>query len=217
MTPESGTQVGPVPGNPSLGSPHYVTMRLMDALPRAAMGAWHDDVDRRMHLVSEIKGRPLAAGEERVLIRRTLGKLERVLDTGQGGCVLADAHAAAVVESVLWAGDGVKYRLHAWSVMPNHVHALVTPVGELGIDDVVQDWKDESTRKVNQELRRKGSLWHPNVIDYEVEHPADFVRMQAVIAQNPAQAGLHDWPFAGEASRAPAETDSVLGGIAVAL
>ena len=176
-------------------------MRLADALPQSVMSAWHDDLDRRVHIVSGIKGRPLEAEEERVLVQRTLGRVERFLDSGRGSCVLTDERAAGLVESVLWNGDGERYRLHAWSVMPNHVHALITPLDSNSVEDVVRDWKTESTRKVNQELRRAGGLWHPNVIDCEVEHPSDFVRLRNNIAQNPVQAGLHEWPFAGEENR----------------
>jgi REP element-mobilizing transposase RayT len=176
-------------------------MRLADALPRTVMAAWHDDVERRMHMLSEMKGRPLDPSEERTLVQRTLGRVERYLDSGHGSCVLTDERAAGLVESVLWGGDGDRYRLHAWSVMPNHVHALVTPLGPREISDVLQEWKTESTRRVNQELRRAGSLWHPDVIDHEVDHPAEFARMRAMIAANPEQTGLHDWPFAGEETR----------------
>jgi len=167
------------------------------------MEAWHDDIDRRVHIVSGMKGRPLAADEERTLVRRTLGRIERFLDSGYGSCVLMDERAAGLVESVLWNGDGERYRLHAWSVMPNHVHALFSPCGSLDIEEVVTEWKAESTRKVNGELRRTGALWHPNVIDYEVRLVADFARLRSSIAQNPLQSGLMEWPFAGEESRPP--------------
>lgn len=182
-------------------TPHYVTMRLADALPRSVMVAWHDDVDRRLQKLAELKGRPLEAGEERSLVHRTIGRVERYLDQGKGSCLLSDERAAGLVESVLWSGDGERYRLHAWSVMPNHVHALVTPLGACEISEVLVEWKAETTRKVNQELRRAGSLWHPDVIDQEIEHPAEFARLRSTIAANPLQSGLHDWPFAGEESR----------------
>jgi REP element-mobilizing transposase RayT len=183
-----------------------VTLRLADALPGSVMEAWHQDIDRRVNMLSGMKGRALESAEERQVVRRTLGKIDRCLDSGRGGCLLSDERAAGLVESVLWHGDGERYRLHAWSVMPNHVHALVTPLKPACVDDVVQEWKHESTRRVNQELRRVGGLWHPNVIDYEVEARSDFVRLRCTIASNPVQSGLNEWPFAGEESRLAHET-----------
>jgi len=182
--------------------PHYLTLRLPDALPRAVMEAWHDDVDRGIRILSDIKGRPLSADEERSLIQRTIGRIERFLDSGRGSCILTDERAAGLVESVLWAGDRERYILHAWSVMPNHVHALLTPIPPYTIEAILQDWKAETTRWVNQELRRAGALWHPDAIDQEVSHSSDFVRLRAAISENPLRAGLHEWPFAGEELRA---------------
>jgi REP element-mobilizing transposase RayT len=182
-------------------SPHYITMRLSDALPRSVMQAWHDDIDRRIAMLREAKGRELAEQEERELVHRAIGKIERQLDTGFGSCLLVDDRAAAAVEAVIWQMDGIKYQLHAWSVMPNHLHALLTPLNLVTIDEIVTEWKAESTRRVNQELRRSGGVWHPNVIDFEVEGPSAFTRFRQTICQNPSSVGLSDWPFAGEEGR----------------
>lgn len=181
--------------------PHYITLRLVDALPRAVMEAWHDDVDRRIRILADMKKRPLLPDEERNLVQRTIGRIERFLDSGRGSCLLADERAAGQVESVLWGGDRERYRLHAWSVMPNHLHALVTPLADSSIEDVISEWRLESTRRVNQELRRTGPLWHPDAIDQQVDHASDFARLRSTIAANPDRAGLHDWPFAGEETR----------------
>lgn len=182
---------------------HYVTMRMTDALPRAVIEAWHDDIDRRIRMISRMKGRPLLPDEERDLVRRTLGRVERYLDGGRGRCVLADPRAAGAVEEVLWRGDGASYRLKAWSVMPNHVHAMVALKGNLSLDEVICEWKSEATRRVNQELHRTGNLWHPDVIDYAVESASEYARLRATIISDPDRAGLHDWPFVGEESAIP--------------
>lgn len=180
---------------------HYVTLRLPDALPRAVVSAWHDDVDRRLHALRGMKGRDLSHEEEQGLVQRTLGRVERFLDSGRGNCLLRDERAAGAVESVLWSGDGDRYRLHAWCVMPNHVHALFTPIGLTTAEEVLTDWKSESARRVNQELRRTGPLWHADTIDHSVEEPAEFARLRAGIVANPEGAGLTEWPFVGAESR----------------
>lgn len=196
MAPKERT----LPEDPSRW-PHYITLRLPDALPRAIMEAWHDDVDRRIHILSDMKGRALQPEEERTLIQRTIGRIERFLDSGRGTCLLSDERAAGLVESVLWAGDHDRYHLHAWCVMPNHVHVLVTPFPKVKLEEILQEWKTESTRWVNQELRRSGALWHPDVIDHPIGHPADFTRLCSAVSENALRAGFHDWPFAGQESR----------------
>lgn len=182
---------------------HYITMRMADALPRTVLEAWHDDIDRRVRMIARMKGRPLLPDEERDLVRRTLGRVERYLDSGRGRCVLADPRAAGAVEEVLWRGDRARYCLRAWTVMPNHVHALVSPMGNARLDEIISEWKSESTRRVNQELHRTGNLWHADVIDYSVGSASEFARLRSTIISDPDRAGLHDWPFVGEESAIP--------------
>ncbi|MGV3618066.1 MAG: transposase [Fimbriimonas sp.] len=182
------------------GGTHYVTLRLADALPRAVVEAWHDEVDRRLERLQRVRHRPVTEREERDVTYRTLGRVDRYLDLGRGSSVLRDERAAGAVEAVLWNGDGEAYQLLAWSVMPNHVHALISLCPGHTLDEVLQEWKSDSTRRVNLELRRTGSLWHPDTIDQPVTHPLEIVRLRASIVGNPEQANLHDWPFAGEAT-----------------
>jgi hypothetical protein len=52
------------------------------------------------------------------LVCKTLGK------------VLEDYSAASLVEEVLWLGNGERYALHAYVIMPDHVHVLLQPFAE---------------------------------------------------------------------------------------
>jgi len=178
------------------GDAHYVTLRLTDALPRAVLDAWHADVERRLKMIRRLKRRELTVDEQRDVVHRTLGRLERALDSGRGQCLLVDEKAAGTVECVLWDGDKHRYRLHAWCVMPNHVHALVTPLTD-AMANIAAEWRTESQRQVNLELRRTGPLWHPDVIDHPVRDAAEFSRVRAHILSSPDQANLQDWPFVG--------------------
>jgi len=54
--------------------------------------------------------------------------VEMYLDLGLGHVWLRDSRVAELVENALLYFDGKRYLLHAWVVMPNHVHALFTPV-----------------------------------------------------------------------------------------
>ena len=61
--------------------------------------------------------------------RGTLMEAEAALDrAAYGPRWLAQPAVADVVANALCYGEKIgKYRLHAWLVMPNHVHALITP------------------------------------------------------------------------------------------
>jgi REP element-mobilizing transposase RayT len=47
------------------------------------------------------------------------------------------------MEEIVRAQDGQTYRLHAWVVMPNHVH-LVVDVWETPLSKLLNRWKNVS-------------------------------------------------------------------------
>ncbi|MEK6728931.1 MAG: hypothetical protein AABY76_02775 [Planctomycetota bacterium] len=54
-------------------------------------------------------------------------KVEAFLDSGYGECWLKREDIGKLVAKALCRFDGERYKLHAWVVMPNHVHAVLTP------------------------------------------------------------------------------------------
>src|SRR3981081_4088405 len=75
----------------------FVTFRLADSLPQEA--------------VVKLRGaaRPESLRDE-------------LLDQGWGACWLRSDSIARIVEDAFLVFDGERYRLHAWTIMPNHVH-----------------------------------------------------------------------------------------------
>ena len=53
------------------------------------------------------------------------GKVEAFLDSGYGECWLKRDDIGKLVANALCHFDGKRYKLHAWVVMPNHVHAVL--------------------------------------------------------------------------------------------
>ena len=53
---------------------------------------------------------------------------DKVLDAGRGSRLLAASRVAQIVQNCLLFGDGKRYRLAAWCVMPTRVHVLVEQV-----------------------------------------------------------------------------------------
>ena len=51
-----------------------------------------------------------------------------------------------------------KYRLHEFIVMPNHVHVLVTPLGEHTLFEALQEGKSVSARHINRTLGLGGEF-----------------------------------------------------------
>lgn len=53
-------------------------------------------------------------------------------------------------------------RLHAYAVMGTHLHLLVTPDDPRAIPAIMQDFKSISAKRINMEMRRRGSIWQPS-------------------------------------------------------
>ena len=61
--------------------------------------------------------------------------------------------------------DGERYALHAWVVMPNHVHVLCGPAEGWSLPDLVQAWKSYTAKRANTALGRHGTLWQDDFFD----------------------------------------------------
>lgn len=101
------------------------------------------------------------------------------------------------------------YRLHAYVVMPNHIHLLVAPRVEVSV--LVGSFKSAAAREANQMLGRTGNpFWRRETGQRVIRHAAEFERMRAFVEWNPVKAGLvkapelYAWSSARPARRAAA-------------
>ncbi len=158
-------------------APQSITFRLADSLPRAVL----EDV-------LKFGARAPRPGSLSPAARRA--RFEALLDAGHGEGLLADGANAAIVEDTLARFDGEKYRLHAWCVMPNHVHVLATPLGATTLSSITHSWKSFSAKAINARLGRTGPLWFEEYFDRAIRDAAHFEAARSYIEENPVKAGL---------------------------
>jgi REP element-mobilizing transposase RayT len=163
-----------------------VTFRLADSLPQRLI----------QEVQEELKRRNFTGLKERL---ETMRRLEAYLDRGYGSCVLRKPEAASLVANALQFFDGQRYDLHAYVVMPNHVHASFTPRNGFGCAQIVHSWKSYSSNKVNAITGRGGQLWMPESFDRYIRSPRHFAWTVNYIEYNPVKAqlcrNLEDWPW----------------------
>jgi REP element-mobilizing transposase RayT len=124
---------------------------------------------------------------------------EKILDRHWFGPVwLKNALIAElVVESILKAADELHhYRLHSYSVMPNHVHLLITP--NLSVRKITHGIKGATAHGANDILGRRGQpFWQDESFDHWVRDEGQFWRLKRYIERNPVKAKLvtkpEDW------------------------
>lgn len=155
-----------------------ITFRLDDALP--------DEVHARL-----LQEEPSEARRRR--------RIEAYLDAGHGACVLRQPACAEIVEKALQFFDPDRYRLLAWSVMPNHVHVLIETMERWPLAVIVHSWKSFTSKAINKRLHRNGTLWQRDYHDRYIRDDEHFAAALAYIHDNPVKAGLvaraEDWPF----------------------
>jgi REP element-mobilizing transposase RayT len=170
---------GYVPHRDEPGLVQFVTFRLADGFPEAKREVWEtllrieDDRERRV-------------------------QLEAWLDEGYGECYLREGEVAKGVAEALRKFDGVRYRLKAYSIMPNHVHVLFE-VGNVPMAKLVQGWKGASARAANLVLGRTGAFWQQDYWDTFMRDGEHEERTVRYIRNNPVKAGLvgewEQWPW----------------------
>lgn len=87
--------------------------------------------------------------------------------------------------------------MYAWSVMPNHVHALFRILDGHALAEILHAWKSFSANRANRLLRRTGGFWQREYYDHLVRSEDEFYRIVNYIAENPNRAGLRNWPWVG--------------------
>ncbi|MBI1867525.1 MAG: transposase [Methylocystis sp.] len=126
-------------------------------------------------------------------------KIDAYLDRSEGERPLAEPDLAKIVEGAIRHFDGVRYRLFAWCVMPNHVHVVAETIAEFSFGNTVRSWKAFSAAKINRATGAHGPFWAPDYFDRYMRNQDDLARTVAYVERNPVAAGLAaapaDWPW----------------------
>lgn len=152
------------------GVRQFLTYRLADAMPAARRSEWE----------------ALLALEDE---REKRLKVEAYLDHGYGECHLRNPAIAALVQENLLHFDGERYRVIAWCIMPNHVHAVVeiwqTPLAEL-----FHSWKSYTSKAANKVLGRTGHFWQDEYFDRYIRNETHLRKAVRYTENNPVKAVL---------------------------
>ena len=163
------------------GVTYFLTWRTTDSMPKERVDAWFAEREEWLKKNPE----PWDAKTEEEYYRLFPDRWEKWLDECHGECLLARPELRKIVEDTLRHDDGVKYRLKDFVVMPNHVHVLVTPLGEHTLSDAVQEWKSVSAHRINKALGRKGEFWQKEYFDHIVRSAEQLAKFRRYIQNNP--------------------------------
>lgn len=102
-----------------------------------------------------------------------------------------------------------KYRLHEFVVMPNHFHALLTPLPPATLEKAVQFIKGGFSFRAKKELGFVGEIWQTSFYDHRVRDGEEYSRFRHYIHMNPVRRGLVPSPEEFPYSSAALKLDEV--------
>jgi len=164
------------------GLTQTVTFRLFDSMPQHVLAGWREELRVLPKRESDLERRK---------------RIDAYLDQGHGSSYLRDERLAEIVQSALLFHDCQRYLLHAWLVMPNHVHALFTVEAGWTLSQITHSWKSYTANECNRLLGRKGEFWQKEQFDRYIRNEQHYENAVKYIEQNPVKAGLcvrpEDW------------------------
>lgn len=174
---------------------YAVTFRLADSIPADATA----DLKAELAGLEKLAERavPLTLDELIRLHRLRDEAIDKLLNAGHGECLFNDSSLAEIVAGALTHFDATRYRLEAWCVMPNHVHAVFTPLAGYSLPKVLHSWKSFTAHAINKKLGRSGQLWQSESYDHLIRDHGDLMHHVLYVHENPTKAGLTDWPWVG--------------------
>ena len=172
---------------------YHVSFRLADSLPREIREKWVEEKRLLSNFAATGKGE-LGKDEHDRLERLFSGRIEDLLDKGYGECLLENPDISSIVKNALLFFNGTRYVLHAWCIMPNHVHAITEPLAGWELSKIVHSWKSYTASRINRFLNRKGQLWQHEPYDHIIRSETEYRELIEYIWNNPDNAGLRHCP-----------------------
>jgi putative transposase len=105
-------------------------------------------------------------------------------------CFFAEADCVAYLHWLDRAARLYRVAVHAYALMPNHVHLLVTPGVEGGVSRMMQYLGRHYVQYINKTYRRSGTLWEGRFHASVVETEAYLLTLYRYIELNPVRTSM---------------------------
>lgn len=164
------------------GLTQFVTFRLADSLPKTTLQTLRFKLETRQ--INEIEYH---------------WAVDKALDLGEGPTYLQNANIARLVAESLKRFDNHRYTLHSWVIMPNHVHLLLSSLGNHELGEIVHSIKSYTALMANRTLGKTGRFWSTDYFDRFIRDYVHFSKTKKCIEENPVKARLckspAEWPW----------------------
>ena len=167
-----------------------ITFRLYDSLPKEVI----EEIKLKLDINEDDDS------YDSIQYQRLRQKIAEYEDAGYGQCFLRDERIAAIMQDTLKHFDGERYQLMCWCIMPNHVHVLIEVNEGWSLSRIMHGWRSYTAKEANRILGRTGKFWMEEYYDRYIRDDNHLQQTINYILNNPANAGLDEWPWVGERS-----------------
>lgn len=157
----------------------FVTFRLSDSLPQTKLDEIRDAKEAFLRQFPK----PWTH-ETNMKYNKEIGyKADYWLDQGIGSCLLREPEIREIVSSSILHFQDLRYHIHDFVIMPNHVHIEITPF--IDIDEIMHSIRSYSAKKINILIHRTGQFWQKSNFDRIERSQQSFEYHRRYIHENP--------------------------------
>jgi REP element-mobilizing transposase RayT len=173
---------------------YHISFRLADSIPQSVLERL---LRERECLLANAKlhSKEFLEETERKAQHLYSERIEKYLDVGHGKCYLSKVEIAKLVVNSLTFFDNVRYRLHAWCIMPNHVHVIVEVMPINDLSKIIHSWKSYSAHRANEMLGLKGAFWQRDAYNHIIRSRKEYRFQIQYTWENPEKARLKNWQW----------------------
>jgi len=118
---------------------------------------------------------------------------------GELGSPFLNPELAQLVIEALFRYHEKKYLLHAYVVMPDHLHLIIKPLDDVTLAQIYKEFKGSTAFYINKRLNRRGQFWQAENFDHLIRDGMGLRLKWEYIKENPVKANLvakaEDYPF----------------------
>ncbi len=86
--------------------------------------------------------------------------------------------------------EGIRYSLHAYAVMDDHVHVIVEPASGQNLSGILHSWKSFTAHEIQRQRKRQGVVWQAESFDRIIRDETEYDEKAQYISKNP----FKRWP-----------------------
>jgi putative transposase len=106
-----------------------------------------------------------------------------------------ETNAALLSDLIFCYSRENRYLLHAFVVMPDHLHAILTPATDQSLERCMQCIKGGFSHALGKAGSQRRDIWQRGFYEHRIRDKEDYTRHVNYVARNPEKRGMEAHAF----------------------